>query len=131
MDIRPIRNEADHAEALADIGRLMDLDPPEGTEDLDRLDVLATLVEAYEARVHPIGPPHPVDAIEIRMADKGISRRQLCAMTGISESKLSEVMSRKRPLSLNMIRSIGPLLDLPVEILVQPYAVMSGQRIEA
>ena len=131
MVIHPIRNETDHAEALAEISRLMDLDPPDGTEDLDRLDVLATLVEAYEARVHPIGLPHPIDAIEIRMADKNISRRQLCATTGISESKLSEVMSRKRPLSLNMIRSIGPLLDLPVDVLVQPYAVMQGQRIEA
>ena len=131
MDIRPIRNEADHAEALAEISRLMDLDPPEGTDDLDRLDVLATLVEAYEARIHPIGMPHPIDAIEIRMADKNIGRRQLCAMTGISESKLSEVMSRKRPLSLNMIRSIGPLLDLPVEILAQPYGVVQGQRLEA
>ena len=131
MDIRPIRNETDHAAALAEISRLMDLDPPEGTGDLDRLDVLATLVEAYEARVCPIGLPHPVDAIEIRMADKGIGRRQLCATTGISESKLSEVLSRKRPLSLNMIRSIGPLLDLPAEVLVQPYAIMQGQRVEA
>ena len=131
MDIRPIRNETDHAEALAEISRLMDLDPPEGTEDLDRLNVLATLVEAYEARVCPIGLPHPVDAIEIRMADKGIGRRQLCATTGILESKLSEVLSRKCPLSLNMIRSIGPLLDLPAEVLVQPYAVMQGQRVEA
>ena len=131
MDIRPIRNEADHAAALAEISRLMDLDPPEGTEDLDRLDVLAMLVEAYEARIYPIGLPHPVDAIEIRMADKNIGRRQLCSTTGISESKLSEVLSRKRPLSLNMIRSIGPLLDLPAEVLVQPYAVMQGQRVEA
>ena len=131
MDIRPIRNDTDHAGALAEISRLMDLDPPEGIGNLDRLDVLATLVEAYEARVCPVGPPHPVDAIEIRMADKGIGRRQLCAMTGISESKLSEVLSRKRPLSLNMIRSIGPLLDLPAEVLVQPYAVMQGQRVEA
>ena len=86
MHIRPIRTEAEHEAALPNIERLMEIDPPDGSDDLDHLDVLATLVEASEARVYPIEPPRPIDAIEIRMADKRISRRQLCAMAQIQRA---------------------------------------------
>lgn len=131
MDIRPIRTEADYAATLAEVARLMDIDPPEGTAEFDRMDVLASLVGYYEAQVHPIESPHPIEAIEIRMTDKGITRRNLCSMTGISESKLSEVLACKRALSLNMIRRIGPLLNLPIELLVQPYPVEQRQSVDA
>ena len=129
MDIRPVRDDESLAWALKEIEQYFENDPEPGSPEDQRFDVLATLIEAYETKHHPIPPPHPVDAIEIRMGDKGISRRQLCAATGILESKLSEVLSRKRPLSLNMIRVIGPTLGLPIELLVQPYPVEERQSV--
>lgn len=123
MDIRPIRTEADYIAALAEVSRLMDTDPPEGSVEFDRMDVLATLTEAYEARVHPIENPHPIEAIEVRMAEKGMTRNALCGVTGISVSKMSEILACKRALSLNMIRHLGPALGLPIELLVQSYPI--------
>lgn len=131
MSIRPIRTEADYTAALAEVARLMDIDPLEGTDEFDRMDVLATLVETFEARAFPIESPHPIEAIEVRMTEKGMTRRDLCGATGISESKLSEVLARKRPLSINMIRSIGPALRLPAELLVQPYQIKARQPVDA
>ena len=131
MDVRSIRDDESLAWALREIEQYFENDPEPGSPDDERFDVLATLIKAYETQHYPVPLPHPVDAIGIRMADKGLSRRQICAMTGISESKLSEVMSRKRSLSLSMIRSIGPLLGLPVEVLVQPYPVEQKQQMDA
>ncbi len=126
MDIKPIRNAADHAEALEAIAALMESNPGEGTAAFDRLDILATLVESYETRYQFIDAPDPVAAILVRMAEKGWNNRQLAAHGGIAESKISEVLGRKRALSLGMIRALASLLDIPVAVLVETSEIVQA-----
>jgi HTH-type transcriptional regulator/antitoxin HigA len=120
MEIRPIRTEVDYEAAMAEIERLFDAAPdsPEG----DRLDVLTTLVEAYEAQHYPIPGPDPVEAIKYTMESRGLSRADLEPFIG-SRARVAEVLNRKRPLSLNMIRRLHAGLGMPADLLVQPYAV--------
>jgi HTH-type transcriptional regulator/antitoxin HigA len=118
MDIKPIRTRKDYRAALREIERLWDADP--GTPDGDRVDVLVTLIEAYEAKHYPIEPPDPIAAIEFMMEQKGLARRDLEQAIG-SRGRVSEVLTKRRPLTLPMIRSLSHLLDIPAEILVQPY----------
>lgn len=120
MELRPTRTEADYEAALAEIERLFDAAPatPEG----DRLDVLVTLVEAYEAQHYPIPEPDPVEAIKYTMESRGLSRSDLEPYIG-SRARVAEVLNRKRPLSLNMIRRLYAGLGIPVEVLVQPYSI--------
>jgi len=115
--IKPIRTEADYDAALAEIHSLMDasLDTPEG----DRLDILVTLVEAYEAKHWQISPPDPIAAIELRMQQRGLTRRDLEKILG-GKSRVSEVLHRKRPLTLEMIRRLHVLWGIPAESLIQP-----------
>jgi HTH-type transcriptional regulator / antitoxin HigA len=114
--IRPIRSEEDYEAVLAEIDTLMDAVP--GTRDGDRLDVLVTLVEAYEARHWPIEAPDPIEAIRIRMEQKRLQRRELEPMIG-SRGRVSEVLSRKRALTLPMIRRLSKGLDLSADVLIQ------------
>ena len=117
MEIRPIRNEQDYEAALARIDELMDARA--GTPEGDELDVLATLVEAYEARQIPIEAPDPVAAIVFRMEQQGLTRRDLEPYIGHS-GRVAEVLNRKRRLSLTMIRRLHEGLDIPLESLIQP-----------
>jgi len=123
MDIRPIRSEADYRAALADIERLWKSEP--GTPEGDRVDVLAILIEAYEARHHPIPAPDPIAAVLFMMEQKGLTRRDLEAALG-SRGRVSEILNRKRPLTLPMVRALSALLDIPTEVLVQPYETRSA-----
>src|SRR5437868_13137689 len=119
MDIRPIKTRADHRTALKEVERLWEAEP--GTPDGDRVDVLVTLIEAYEAQHFPIPAPDPIAAIEFMIAQKGLSRRDLEPAIG-SRGRVSEVLTRKRPLTLPMVRKLSALLDIPTEVLVQQYA---------
>ena len=116
MDIRPIKTEVDYDAALAEVEALWgaDTDTPEG----DKLDVLITLVEAYEAKQHPIDPPDPVEAILFRMEQSGLKRKDLEAFIGRS-GRVSEVLNRKRPLTVEMIRKLWKGLHIPLESLIQ------------
>ena len=116
MDIKPIRTESDHEEALAEIERLWGAAPntPEG----DKLEVLFTLVEKYEEEHYPILPPDPVDVLEYYMESRGLTRRDLETYIG-SSGRVSEVLSRKRGLSLKMIRKLHNGLDIPADALIQ------------
>lgn len=116
ITIRPIRAEDDYDAVLAEVEGLMDAAP--GTAEGDRLDMLATLIEAYEARHWAIGAPDPIDAIRIRMEEKGLKARDLEPMIG-SRGRVSEVLSRKRALTLPMIRRLSRGLDLPADVLIQ------------
>jgi HTH-type transcriptional regulator/antitoxin HigA len=123
MDIRPIRTKADNRAVLKEVDRLWQADP--GTPEGDRVDVLVTLIEAYEAKHHPIPAPDPIAAIEFMMEQKGLTRRDLEPAIG-SRGRVSEVLSRKRPLTLPMARALSALLDIPTDVLVQHYETRSA-----
>ena len=118
MDIKPIRTEKDYEDALKEIERLWGA--PYGSPEGDKLDVLVTLVEAYEERHYPIPPPDPIEAILHHMESQGLSRRDLEPYLG-SRARVSEILSRKRPLSLDMIRKLQSGLGISADILVQQY----------
>jgi HTH-type transcriptional regulator / antitoxin HigA len=123
MRIRPIRTRADYRAALKEVERLWDADP--GTSEGDVVDVLTTLIEAYEAEHFPIAAPDPIAAIQFMMDQKGLTRRDLEPAIG-SRGRVSEVLSRKRPLTLPMVRALSSLLDIPTDVLAQPYQVRRG-----
>ncbi len=116
MTLRPIRTEAEYEDAHAEIATLWGAE--QGTEDGDRLDVLLILVEDYERKNHPVPTPDPIEAIKIIMEDRGLTKMDLIPAIG-SRSKVSEVMSKKRPLSLAMIRALHEQFKIPAEILIQ------------
>ncbi|NJL88396.1 MAG: transcriptional regulator [Coleofasciculaceae cyanobacterium SM2_1_6] len=118
MEIRPIRTHTDYQQALQEIELLFDVAP--STPEQDRLDILSTLVEAYEKKHFPIELPDPIEAIHYYMDTRGWSRRDLEPCLG-SRARVSEVLSRKRSLTLEMIRKLHQELGVPAEILIQPY----------
>lgn len=118
MEIRPIRTQIDYQKALREIELLFDA--AENTVECDRLDILSTLVEAYEKTHFPIELPDPIEAIHYYMDTRGLSRRDLEPCLG-SRARVSEVLSRKRTLTLEMIRKLNQELNIPAEILIQPY----------
>jgi len=124
MDIRPIRSEADYDKALAAIDRLMGAAPD--TPESDRLEILVTLVEAYEARRWPIEAPDPVAVIEHVMEARGLRQKDLAALIG-SQPRASEVLSRRRPLTLPMIRTLSAAWDLPADLLVRAYDLVEAR----
>ena len=116
-DIKPIRNEKDYEAALAEVERLWGA--KSGTPRGDRLDVLATLIEAYEDKHFPMDPPDPIEAIKFRMEQQGLTRKDLGEMIG-SRTRVAEVLARKRGLSIAMIRRLHAMLGIPAEVLIQP-----------
>ncbi len=118
MEIRPIKTEADYQTTMEEIERLFDAasDTPEG----DRLEVLTTLVEAYEEKHYAIPLPDPVEAIQYYMESRDLTRRDLESYIG-SRGRVSEILNRKRSLSIEMIRRLHTALGIPAEVLIQPY----------
>ena len=115
MDIRPIRTGTDHKHALVRIEELWDA--AEGTPEYDELEILATLVHAYEEQHHLIDPPDPIEAIKFRMDQMGLTRKDLEPYIG-SRARVSEVLRRKRRLSLPMIRRLHKGLGIPSDVLI-------------
>jgi HTH-type transcriptional regulator/antitoxin HigA len=118
VEIRPIRSEADHRDALQEIERLWG--SPRGTPAGDKLDVLATLVEDYEERTFPIAAADPVEILHAAITDMGRSQAELARLLG-SRARASEILSRKRPLNLAQIRAISEAWHLPIALLAAPY----------
>src|SRR5687767_5801936 len=116
MDIKPIKHERDYRRALREIDLLMNAraNTPEG----DRLDVLTTLVEAWEEKHHPIDMPDPVEAIRFAMQQRGLTRRDLEPLIG-SRARVAEVLNHKRKLTLPMIRRLHATLGIPAEALIR------------
>jgi HTH-type transcriptional regulator / antitoxin HigA len=123
VQIHPIRTKSDYRRALKEVERLWDAEP--GTPAGDRVDVLVTLIEVYEAKHFPIPAPDPIAAIEFMMEQKGLSRRDLEPAIG-SRGRVSEVLSRRRPLTLPMVRELSALLQIPSDVLIQPYETRSA-----
>lgn len=117
-NIKPIRTKADYRAALKETERLWDANP--GTADGDRVDVLVTLIQAYEAKHFPIEAPDPIAAVTFMMEQKGLARRDLEPAIG-TRARVSEVLNRKRPLTLPMIRALSDLLSIPLDILARDY----------
>ncbi len=117
MNIRPIHTPADYKAALKDVSALIDRDPAPGTPQGDRLDVLTTLIQAYEARHFPIDAPDPIEAIKFRMEQQGLSVKDLEPIIGQS-NRVYEVLNRKRPLTLAMIRRLHSSLGISAEVLI-------------
>ena len=117
MEVKPIRNEVDYQNALREIDRLLDASPDSGDED--RLEVLITLVEAYEEVTDPIGPPDPVEAILFYLENQELEPDALEPYLGSDQVTL--VLERRIPLSLEMIRNLREGLGIPADILIQRY----------
>jgi HTH-type transcriptional regulator / antitoxin HigA len=119
MDIRPIRTEQDYDAAVAEIGRLWGAKA--GTEDGDKLDILATLVDRYEEARWPTNDAmDPIDLLHFAIDEFGHTQAELAELLG-SRSRASEILNRKRPLSIDMIRRLNEAWKLPLELLIKPY----------
>ena len=118
MEIKPIKSASDHRRALKEIEGIFDAVP--GTPDGDRLEVLATLVEVYEAAHHPIDPPDPIEAILYHLESRGLARNVLETCIG-SRARVSEILNRRRHLTIDMIRKLHETLGIPAEVLIRPY----------
>lgn len=115
MQFHPIRTEADHDLAVARIAELIGAKPD--TAEGEELDILATLVDAYEAKHHAIDVPDPIAAIQFRMEQQGLTRKNLEPLIG-SRARVSEVMTRRRSLTLAMIRRVRKELGLSADVLI-------------
>lgn len=118
MQLRPIRNEEEHETALAEIYALWHVEP--GTPEADYLDVLVLLVEDYEKRQYPIDPPDPIDMLLFVMDANNLRQKDMLAYFG-TRARASEILNRRRPLTLEMIRKLADGLKIPVDLLVKPY----------
>lgn len=118
MNLRPIKTENDYRAALAEIEGILQAEPetPEG----DRLDILTLLVESYEEQHYPILPPDPLGALEYHLESRGMTRRDLEPYLG-SRARVTEVMNRRRALTIDMIRRLHQGLGISAEVLIQPY----------
>jgi len=120
MEIRPVRSEADYDAALKDIAVYFEREPTPGTKAADRFDILAALIGAYEDKHWPIEPLDPVEAIQYRMEQAGLTQAKLAALLG-SRSRASEIMNRRRALTLDMAWKLHRAWNIPAESLLRPY----------
>ena len=117
MDVRPIHDDTDYKAALKVASAYFDNEPQPGTEDADRFEILLTLIQAWESKHFPVELPDPIDAIKFRMEQSGLAIKDLEPMIGKS-NRVYEVLNRKRPLTLAMIRRLHRGLGIPAEVLV-------------
>ena len=118
MKIAPIRNEKDYQKALKRLELIFDA--KKGTEQGDELEILSILIDRYENENFPIGMPDPIEAIKFRMEQMGMKQKDLAEVVGV-KSRVSEILSKKRKLTLDMIRKLNTTLHIPTEVLVQDY----------
>jgi HTH-type transcriptional regulator/antitoxin HigA len=118
MELKPLRTETDYRAALSEAERLWDA--PEGSPEADRLELLALLIEDYETRHYPVDDPDPIDFLRHAMEARGLEPKDLEPFIG---ERADEVLSRARPLSLEMIRNLAEGLALPAEVLIRRYAL--------
>jgi len=118
MKIVPIRNEKDYQNALNRLEEVFEA--KKGTDEGDELEILSILIDRYENENFPIGMPDPIEAIKFRMEQMGMKQKDLAEVVGF-KSRVSEILSKKRKLTLGMIRKLNSTLHIPTEVLVQDY----------
>lgn len=118
MKLKPIKTKKDYTEALERLEKIFD--SKKGTKEGDELEILGILIEKYEEEHFPIGLPDPVEAIKFRMEQMGYSQADLAEVVGL-KSRASEILSKKRKLSLEMIRQLHERLRIPTDVLIQQY----------
>ncbi|MFS4481581.1 helix-turn-helix domain-containing protein [Hyunsoonleella sp. 2307UL5-6] len=118
MKISPIRNEKDYQKALDRLEEIFDA--KKGTDEGDELEILSILIDRHENEKFPIGMPDPIEAIKFRMEQMGMKQKDLAEVVGF-KSRVSEILSKKRKLTLGMIRKLNSTLHIPTEVLVQDY----------
>lgn len=118
MNITPIKNETDYLKALERLEVIFDA--KKGTENGDELEILSILIDKYENENFPIGFPDPIEAIKFRMEQMGLKQKDLAEVVGF-KSRVSEILNKKRKLTLEMIRNISLKLNIPTEVLIQDY----------
>jgi len=118
MNIKPIRNKEDYQNALQRLDEIFDA--KRGTEEGDELEILIILVDNYENEHFPIGMPDPIEAIKFRMEQMGMKQKDLAEVFGF-KSRVSEILNRKRKLTLEMVRKLNTTLHIPTEVLIQDY----------
>ena len=118
MFIRPIRTEEDYRKALKRLEEIFDA--PKGTKQGDELEILSILIENYEKENFPIDMPDPIEAIKFRMEQLGMKQKDLAEVIGY-KSRTSEILNKKRKLTVKMIRNISQKLNIPTDILIQNY----------
>jgi len=117
IDLKIIKNDADYSQALARVEELVDLDPADSTPEAEELELLSLLINTYEDEMYPVDMPDPVDAIKFRMEQQGLKYKDMVPFFG-SKSRVSEVLNRKRGLTLSMIRALHRDLGIPAEVLI-------------
>jgi HTH-type transcriptional regulator / antitoxin HigA len=120
--IQPIRNRQDHQATLQEIKHLFDCE--QGSPEFDRLEILATLAEAYEDKHEPILPPEPIEAILYYLESRGLTKQALESSMG-NQDKVTDILNRKSPLTLEIIRQLHHQLGIPAQVLIQPYSLAS------
>ncbi len=125
MHLKPIKTEAEHGAALREIERLWGA--KEGTTDGDRLEILTTLVEAYEEARFPMDLPDPIEAIKFRLEQQGEDQKALIGIIG-NRTRVYEVLRKDRPLSLAMIRQLNEQLKIPAEVLIRPIRLRKKKK---
>jgi len=128
MTIRPIRTQEDYEAACGRIDEIFHAEP--GTPEDDELEILTTLVDRFEEEHYPIGMPHPVEAMKIRMEDLGMSRKDLMEFLDKSSGRVSDILNCRRPLTLADIRKLSRLLHIPVDVLAQEYPIEQAGSME-
>lgn len=123
--IKPIRSEEEHERALARVEELWDA--ADGTEATDELEVLSILIEAYEKAAHPVPPPDPIDAVRFAMDQRGLRPKDLASIIG-SSGRVSEVLGKRRTLTLAMIRRLYSELGIEPSVLIRPYRTAAKRR---
>jgi HTH-type transcriptional regulator/antitoxin HigA len=118
MDIKPIRNEKDYQNALNRLEEIFDA--KRGTEEGDELEILSILIDNYENEHFPIDMPDPIEAIKFRMEQMGMKQKDLAEVFGF-KSRVSEILNKKRKLTLEMVRNLHTKLHIPTEVLIQDY----------
>ena len=118
MKMKPIRTEKDYELALKRLDKIFDAEP--STKEGDELEILALIIEDYEDKNYPIDPPHPIEAIKFRMDQMGMNQTDLAKIIG-HKSRASEILNKKRKLTLSMIRKLNKKLNISTEVLVKEY----------